>query len=336
MRLPEFTAPQVRLLEVIYDGFCEAGAWPTTAYVDARLDREDDLDLDAVLATLPQEAVVAAAGFTENSRIQPALFSLRAVGAAAADLDRLVRLVRFAAEEERRTLPGPLDASRIDIGHDRATEIWPDSPSFTEIARVIHLVASEPLHIGMGGPNDDGTWNVFFDRKLRRYRGVGDIDDYLARRPDPPQRNWTAPPPADPYVFIVMPFESDWSSNVKDAIDYACTNASQLFAGLSWERADDITAPGRITDQIISAIERSDLLIADITGTNPNVLFELGYGDALSKPIIVLNQDVSATPFDIKDWRQIIYEPNDLGQLAASLADFVAGTLRTAGFAAPA
>lgn len=336
MRLPEFTPPQVLLLEITYQGFCEAGTWPTTAYVDAKLYRDHDLDIDAILATLPQDAVMAAAGYTDHSNIQPALFALRSVDAAAADLDRFVTLVRFAAEQEYQSSPGPLDASRIEISQDRATEIWPDTPSRSDIARAINLVSLEPLHVGVGGPNDDGTWNVWFDRKLRRYRGVKDIDDYLARRPDPPQRPWTAPPPAEPYIFVVMPFETDWSANVKATIDHACTATSRLFAGLRWQRADDITEPGRITDQIISAIERSDLLVADITGSNPNVLFELGYADALNKPIIVLNQDVAATPFDIKDWRQIVYASDDLGDLASSLGDFIAGTLRTAGFAPPA
>lgn len=37
MHLPEFTPPQICLLEVIYEGLCEARTWPTTAYVDAKL-----------------------------------------------------------------------------------------------------------------------------------------------------------------------------------------------------------------------------------------------------------------------------------------------------------
>ncbi len=335
MRLPEFTCPQTCLLDVIYEGFREAGTWPTTSYVEATLHKDHDLDMDAVLEAMPRDSVSAAAGYTENSKVQPALFALRTVTAAEADLDRFVTLIRFAAEQENQTRPGPLDASRIEITNTLAADIWPDEPSRRDLARVIVLVALEPLHTGMGGPNEDGTWNVFFDRKVRRYHGVRNIDDYLARRPDPPQRAWAAPPPAEPYVFVVMPFETDWSSNVREAIDHACGNATHLFAGLRWQRADDITEPGRITDQIISAIERSDLLIADITGSNPNVLFELGYADALNKPIIVLNQDVAATPFDIKDWRQIIYTPNDLSQLTTILGDFLAGSLRTAGFSVP-
>ena len=176
---------------------------------------------------------------------------------------------------------------------------------------------------------------VSFDRKIRPYRGVRDIDDYLARRPDPPQRVWAAPPAIEPYVFILMPFETVWSTNVKDAIGQACGQVTNQFAGLRWERADGITEPGRITDQIISAIERADVLVADITDSNPNVLFELGYADALNKPIIVLNQQIAETPFDIKDWRQIAYSADNVRQLSKSLSGFLAGTLRTLGFPPP-
>jgi hypothetical protein len=81
---------------------------------------------------------------------------------------------------------------------------------------------------------------------------------------------------------------------------------------LRWQRADDIAEPGRITDQIIEALIAADLVVADVTGSNPNVLFELGYADAMRKPIVCLNQDVTASPFDIRDWRQVPYETGAL------------------------
>jgi hypothetical protein len=62
-----------------------------------------------------------------------------------------------------------------------------------------------------------------------------------------------------------MPFETDWSANVKSTIGQVCDRLGGQFDDLRWERADDITETGRITDQIISAIERADVVIADIT-----------------------------------------------------------------------
>jgi hypothetical protein len=56
-------------------------------------------------------------------------------------------------------------------------------------------------------------------------------------------------------------------------------------------------------------------------------MFELGYGDALRKQIIVLNELVDDTPFDMRDWRQILYSSNDLGRMRTTLVDFLTGTL---------
>ena len=129
-------------------------------------------------------------------------------------------------------------------------------------------------------------------------------------------------------VFILMPFAEPWSENVHDAIEQACAEAAVTVEGLTWQRADDIAQPGRITDQIINAIDTAELIIADLTGNNPNVMFELGYADAARKPIILLNQVIDATPFDIKDWRQIGYDPANLAPARQELVKFVLGAHR--------
>ncbi len=130
------------------------------------------------------------------------------------------------------------------------------------------------------------------------------------------------------YVFILMPFAASWSQNIKDLIDQACRQLREEYEDLSWDRADDLTDTGRITDQIISAIERADLIIADATGSNPNVMYELGYADALRRPIVVLKQEAGETPFDIHDWRQIRYSPDDLGNVRDQLVRHLDANLK--------
>jgi hypothetical protein len=330
MRVPELSADVIHLVTVVYEGLRGADDWPTTSYVDARLAREFGLDLDAVLASAPSGAVVAAAGYTEHSKVQAAIYALRDVGTAEIDLQRFVDLVAYGADRERENRPGPLDAGSVAIGAHEASQIWRDAPEGGDIARILTIAGGEPLFTSLGhGPDD---WSITFDRRVRRYHGISSIDDYLALRPDPPERPWVVPPEREPFVFVLMPFDEEWSQNVHDTIEATCSDLRRIFGSLNWQRADDITEPGRITDQIIAAIQRADALIADITGSNPNVLFELGYGDALGKPTIVLNQSLSETPFDIKDWRQIVYRPSNLADLREQLSDFLTGTLRAGGF----
>jgi hypothetical protein len=60
-----------------------------------------------------------------------------------------------------------------------------------------------------------------------------------------------------------------------------------------------------------------------LTGRNPNVLYELGIAQTLGKPTILLTQDISDVPFDIKHLRIIQYstEPNKLGSSQKALED---------------
>jgi len=103
--------------------------------------------------------------------------------------------------------------------------------------------------------------------------------------------------------FVMMPFaeESEWVYR-----DFIKPVAEQF--GLTVVRADDIYAPGAITEQIRVAIQQSRLCIADVTQKNPNVLYEVGMAHTLGKPTLLLTRDVGDVPFDLKSLRLIIYE----------------------------
>lgn len=64
-------------------------------------------------------------------------------------------------------------------------------------------------------------------------------------------------------------------------------------------RGDDIDEPGMITSQVLRAVQDSPLVVADLTGHNPNVLYELAVRHAIEKPIIhAIEPKVSKIPFD--------------------------------------
>jgi hypothetical protein len=114
-----------------------------------------------------------------------------------------------------------------------------------------------------------------------------------------------------------MPFASEF-----DDVWGAIKDTSSRL-NLKCIRADTITLPGRITHQIMDAIRAATAIVADVTGSNPNVMFELGYADALGKPIVVLNQRLTEAPFDLKDWRQIVYSLHSLERMQKTLAQFL-------------
>lgn len=79
-------------------------------------------------------------------------------------------------------------------------------------------------------------------------------------------------------------------------------------------RADDITAPGTITGDIIQRIMHSDLVIADVSYPNPNVFYELGLRHACRNgTIIIKDKNTTGVPFDIAHLRHIPYENTSTG-----------------------
>jgi hypothetical protein len=85
-------------------------------------------------------------------------------------------------------------------------------------------------------------------------------------------------------------------------------------------RGDEIDEPGRITSQVLRAVQDSDLVVADLTGHNPNVFYELAVRHAVEKPVIhVIEPRVSQIPFDVADLRAIDFDLTDLDSIDSAI-----------------
>ena len=100
------------------------------------------------------------------------------------------------------------------------------------------------------------------------------------------------------YNAVIKPVLND--------LDYECV------------RADEIDASGSINNQIISKIIDSKLVIVNLSGLNPNVMYELALRHAIGKPVIMLKEgSFSDMPFDIIDQRTILYN-DDLNSVVST------------------
>jgi hypothetical protein len=105
-----------------------------------------------------------------------------------------------------------------------------------------------------------------------------------------------------PKAFVIMPFSSDFNEI------YNLFIASSLNeVGYDVFRADDVVSQRNILEDIIASINDSELIVADLTGSNPNVYYELGIAHAFGKSVILLTQSVSDLPFDLRSYRVIQY-----------------------------
>lgn len=73
------------------------------------------------------------------------------------------------------------------------------------------------------------------------------------------------------------------------------------------ERVDEQTFSETILERIYRQIDTADFIIADMTGKNPNVFYEVGYAHARGKLCTLVTQTVEDIPFDLRHHRHIIY-----------------------------
>ena len=78
------------------------------------------------------------------------------------------------------------------------------------------------------------------------------------------------------------------------------------------KRADEIYGIKPIIQDIFDGIREADILIADVTGRNPNVNYELGAAHMIDKEVILLSQTMEDVPFDYRHIRTIVYDPKSV------------------------
>ena len=108
--------------------------------------------------------------------------------------------------------------------------------------------------------------------------------------------------------FIVMPFSLEWSDDVHHTLSGACKSMA-----VHPVRGDDLFTPTDILVDIWHSLNDADFVIADITGRNPNVLYELGIAHTLAKPVLIISRNAADIPIDLSTRRVILYGQSETG-----------------------
>jgi nucleoside 2-deoxyribosyltransferase len=82
---------------------------------------------------------------------------------------------------------------------------------------------------------------------------------------------------------------------------------------LDCERGDDVFGSSVIMDDIRNSIGASDIVVADLTGKNANVFYEVGICHAVDKPVLLMAQSIEDVPFDLRHRRVLLYEYSPRG-----------------------
>lgn len=120
--------------------------------------------------------------------------------------------------------------------------------------------------------------------------------------------------------FVAMPFREElkpfYTGYIRPAIQQA---------GLECIRVDEVHELGSIVDQIWKYISRAGLVVADLSGCNPNVMYELGLAHALQTPVVPLAREGERLPFDVGHIRTLFYTPTPEGmnRLQQTLTEYL-------------
>lgn len=106
--------------------------------------------------------------------------------------------------------------------------------------------------------------------------------------------------------FVIMPFQplfgKQYDSVIRPAIE---------ASGLNCVRGDEIYTQQSIVQDIWGSLRESRLVVAELSGRNPNVMYEVGLAHAIGKPIILLTRNQEDVPFDLKALRYVFYDTNN-------------------------
>lgn len=135
-------------------------------------------------------------------------------------------------------------------------------------------------------------------------------------------------------AFVLMPFTDPltaiYSNLVKPTVE-------EPAFGLVCRRADDVKSNRAIIQDIWKSICEARLVIADLSGLNPNVMYELGIAHTIGKETILIYQRGGEVkfPFDLAHIRRIEYTNDALGgknlveELRATLTSVLAPTVKS-------
>ncbi|MCW4011285.1 MAG: hypothetical protein NWF05_11830 [Candidatus Bathyarchaeota archaeon] len=108
--------------------------------------------------------------------------------------------------------------------------------------------------------------------------------------------------------FVLMPFQPNFERIYKDHIKPTIEKSS--FAVI---KANDLYTTSAIVEDIWEQINKARLIVADVTGKNANVFYELGIAHTVGKDTVILTQDENDVPFDLRHYRFFKYDDTEQG-----------------------
>lgn len=128
-------------------------------------------------------------------------------------------------------------------------------------------------------------------------------------------------------IYVILPQERQYE-DVFDAVLHATSRAAKGTNSHPMVIMKDALPPHREGENLADIIASASLVIADTTGAEPNVLYELGLVQSLGKPLILNHQDDDLIPSILSEYQTLLYDRSRLTvDLVPRLGAAMAGIL---------
>jgi hypothetical protein len=116
-----------------------------------------------------------------------------------------------------------------------------------------------------------------------------------------------------PTALILAPFDGAWGA-VHKAVVAALEEDGVAVVWLNANAEPDAAAGPRIHDYL----DEADVVVADLSEANPNVMYEMGYAHALRKPVLpVIERHRERVPSSLRGRLFFVYDRSNPTELIA-------------------
>lgn len=129
-------------------------------------------------------------------------------------------------------------------------------------------------------------------------------------------------------VFVAMPISKEYDDTYYVGIQPVVTKLN-----FNCIRVDQEPILGDINVNIKQIIKESDFVIADVSESNPNVLYEMGYAEGVKLKVFqICSTSIENLPFDIRNNKTILYNIGQTNELAKELYRFLHQSITNEGY----
>ena len=181
----ELLPEQRQVLQVVYEHWSATIKWPLYGYLDALLDHDHDIELAAVLPTVPEELIVypRIPSASDDSEVRLTIAGIAQCENSRGDVQLFVDALKWCVRRQKEHRPASNKPEQLKLTSADAAADWTaagEEVSDVILGKAFSLLATENIPWGSGlGADAPHDWNVNINRDIRRFRPVDTLDDYL-------------------------------------------------------------------------------------------------------------------------------------------------------------